>query len=748
VRELARDGGARCGSARPGGVGVQMRRWTGVVLALGAVLARAEDGEVSIATHDAAGGRGGRALAACAAAKVLECLAVGRECRRRNDARAKSSCHVATLTGHDRASCEAECFARPGCAGFEWYEAGSGQRCTLLRCSDPGPRWRYLSGLTAYSTWSVSCGEPSGSAAPTFPVESGARVPSKRPTSPPTLAPTSACVDPSAGRLLLSSGSSSSTTTTITTTSSNTSNTSTNTSSTSRRMDAQGAPNIIVVFADDLGVGDVNVRQFTGGLRRDNGLSTPNLQALADKGVSFTQAYSAAPVCLPSRHSLMLGRHTGHLFARGNSGVENVDIPLDPNIPTVAEVLRDAGYATGCVGKWGLGSAAQGAHPLQRGFQYFYGQISQTSAHAMFPVSMMENYGFVALPRNKGASAARCSYSRADSVPVCDFSHDLFTAKALAFIERSVEARQRFFLYLAYSTPHIGSWDASTNPSPRFFAKVAPLSDPACARSLAQPSLPRGVPVEECRHKSLIENYLDRDVGRLRALLLARGVLDNTILVFAGDNGPDTTTQLTSNDPRLDARKQISVLHSGATFSSSAELRGAKQSLWEGGLRTPLIISWPRYTAGAQGGSVQGAPVALYDLFTTFADAAGALDKLPAPVSETVSLVPSLTGGAQRAHTNLYWESCGEQLSNLNQIISRPNKFCSWAVRGPRYKLMFQSSTNSTVMFDIISDPNETRNLLATRASDPAIAAQKAYLECLRVRKLSVPMSQLHPKKN
>jgi arylsulfatase A len=500
-----------------------------------------------------------------------------------------------------------------------------------------------------------------------------------------------------------------------------------------------------VVLADDLGVGDVNVRQLTGSLRRANALSTPNLQALADAGVSFTQAYSGGPVCLPSRHSLMLGRHTGHLFVRGNSGVENVDIPLDSRIPTVAEVLREAGYATGCVGKWGLGNSQQGAHPLQRGFDYFFGQLSQTSAHAMFPLSMVENYGSVALPRNKGASAARCSYSRAGSAPVCDFSHDLFTAKALAFIESSVAAGRRFFLYLAYTAPHLGSWDASTNPLPRFFGKVAPLADPACARALAQPSFPRGVPAEECRHKSLIENYLDRDVGRIRALLLARGVLDNTILVFAGDNGPDTTTQLVANDPRNDAKKKILLMHADATFSSSAELRGAKQTLWEGGVRTPLIISWPRYTAGAQGGGVQAVPVALYDLMTTFADAAGALDKLPAPVSETVSLVPSLTGGAQRAHTYLYWESCGEQLSNLNQILSEPDKYCSWAMRGPRYKLAFQSSTNSTVMYDILSDPKETRDLLATRASDSAIAAQKSYLECLRVRKASVPLSALRP---
>src|SRR5689334_18254550 len=163
-------------------------------------------------------------------------------------------------------------------------------------------------------------------------------------------------------------------------------------------------------------------------------MATPNIDRIASEGVRFTQAYAGSTVCAPSRCALMTGLHTGHGRIRGNdrSG-------LQPTDTTIASLLKRAGYATGLVGKWGLGAACSPGVPNRQGFDYFFGYLDQRHAHTYYPTSMWENEAEFFLDRNFGDHRTQ-------------YSQDLFTERALRFLDQ--HKSEPFFLYLAYTTPH------------------------------------------------------------------------------------------------------------------------------------------------------------------------------------------------------------------------------------------------------------------------------------------------------
>jgi arylsulfatase A-like enzyme len=351
-------------------------------------------------------------------------------------------------------------------------------------------------------------------------------------------------------------------------------------------------PNILFILADDLGYGDL-------GCYGQKKIATPNLDHLASEGVRFTQAYAGSTVCAPSRCALMTGLHTGHGRIRGNdrSG-------LQPTDTTIASLLKRAGYATGLVGKWGLGAACSPGVPNRQGFDYFFGYLDQRHAHTYYPTSMWENEAEFFLDRNFGDHRTQ-------------YSQDLFTERALRFLDQ--HKSEPFFLYLAYTTPHANNELTRESGNGMQVPSDAPYSD----RDWPQPD----------RNFAAMVTRLDRDVGAILARLKHHSLDSNTLVIFASDNGPHREG---GNHPEF--------------FGSSGPLRGIKRDLYEGGIRVPAIARWPGVVpAGRSSDQVW----AFWDFLPTSCELAG----ISAPQNlDGVSIAPALKGKSLAERPPLYWE--------------------------------------------------------------------------------------------
>lgn len=364
------------------------------------------------------------------------------------------------------------------------------------------------------------------------------------------------------------------------------------------------APNILLILLDDLGRGEL-------GSYGQQVIRTPVLDGLAAEGARFTQAY-ATPSCAPTRASLLTGLHTGHAPVRSN---RDADEGLRAEDVTVGEVLRDAGYTTGHIGKWGLGpdTGDNPSHPNRQGFDYFFGYINQTHAHDYWPTYLWRDGEKVRYPENKNADIT--------------YATDLFTQEALDFIDRS--RNDPFFLYLAYTTPH----------APNEIPDDAPYSEE---------DWPQG----ERNHAAQI-THVDAEIGRVLSRLDELGLRDDTLVLVASDNGPHKAGK---NFEHVGS----TLPHDPEFFDSNGPLRDIKFTVYEGGIRVPLIVRLPaslRAAGGIEPGSEVHDPVAVWDFLPTFAEAAGA--RTP-PGLDGVSFVPALTGGEQPQHEYLYWEQEGK----------------------------------------------------------------------------------------
>ncbi len=359
-------------------------------------------------------------------------------------------------------------------------------------------------------------------------------------------------------------------------------------------------PNIIFVLADDLGYGDL-------GCYGQERIRTPRIDRMASEGMRFTQCYAGSTVCAPSRCTLMTGLHTGHCTVRGNAAV-----PLQPEDRTVAEVLKGAGYATGLVGKWGLGEADSTGVPNKKGFDEFFGFLNQVHAHNYYPDFLWRNGEKVPIEGNVQSGVKGVAEKRAQYAP------DLFTKEALGFVERHKGGP--FFLYLAYTIPHANNERTKAEGNGNEVPDLAPYAD-------------RDWPVPEKAKAAMIAR-LDADVGKLLTKLKDLKVDGNTIVFFTSDNGPHKEG---GNDPRF--------------FNSSGGLRGIKRDLYEGGIRVPMIVRWPGHVPA---GAVSHLQWAFWDFLPTCAELAGAK---PHDGIDGISVVPTLLGkGEQKTHPYLYWE--------------------------------------------------------------------------------------------
>ena len=373
-------------------------------------------------------------------------------------------------------------------------------------------------------------------------------------------------------------------------------------------------PNIIYIMADDLGYGDL-------GCYGQDQILTPHLDQLAAEGIRFTDHYAGSTVCAPSRSCLMTGRHTGHTYVRGNKQmVPRGQVPLPTGTVTVAQLLKQAGYATGMVGKWGLGEPGTTGDPQQQGFDHYFGYTDQVHAHNYYPEFLWRDGERVPL-RNE-VVRPETGYARNDGGAATrriDYSHDLLTEEALAFVERNRE--RPFFLYLPYTIPHANnqSWvlDRHGMEVPDF----GPYED-------------RDWPVPQKGLAAMITR-MDRDVGRLMALLKELGLDDETIVSFTSDNGPHSER---GNDP--------------AFFDSNGPLRGQKRDLYEGGIRVPLIARWP---GKIKAGAVSHHLSANWDFLPTASELAGVG---PPEDIDGISYLATLLGREPqpKQHAHLYWE--------------------------------------------------------------------------------------------
>jgi arylsulfatase A-like enzyme len=352
-------------------------------------------------------------------------------------------------------------------------------------------------------------------------------------------------------------------------------------------------PNFVFILADDLGFADLSCY----GQKR---FRTPNLDRMASQGIRFTDCYSGAPVCAPSRSVLLTGQHNGHTRIRANRGVSIPEmpapggrVPLYPSDQTVAKLLKGAGYATACVGKWGLGCEDSTGDPLKQGFDHFFGYLDQQLAHNHYPESLWDDQKQMAIEGNAGGK--RTVYSQ-----------DLFLERSMAFIEKNRD--NPFFLYAAWTLPHVE------------------LAVPKLAKDL-DPSLSSN----DVTYASMVIK-LDEDVGRILDQLDRLNLSSNTLVIFTSDNGA--------------YGRREGALDSCGPFS------GEKYSLCEGGIRAPTICRMP---GTVPAGTVSAAPWYFADVLPTFAELAG----VPAPKDiDGISVASLLTGKSDTLPERmLYWET-------------------------------------------------------------------------------------------
>lgn len=393
-------------------------------------------------------------------------------------------------------------------------------------------------------------------------------------------------------------------------------------------------------MADDLGYGEL-------GCYGQEKIKTPNIDRLAAEGMKFTQHHSGSPVCAPSRCTLLTGKHTGHAYIRANDEMnERGDVwhdrniegqrPLLPNTETIGRMMQRAGYVTGAIGKWGLGGPDDSGHPNKQGFDFWYGYLCQRVAHNYYPMHLWRNaekdmlegndyfYPHQKLPADKNPDdpASYQVYSGKQ------YSQDLMAKEALNFIKQN--KHNPFFLYLPFIVPH-ASIQVPDDSLAEYEGKF-----PETPYRGEKGYLPNRTP--RAAYAAMITR-MDRVVGRIMDLLKELGLDENTLVIFTSDNG--TAWGYGGTDPDF--------------FNSSGGLRDFKGSMYEGGIRVPMIARWK---GKIKPGTVSDHISAFWDFYPTFADIVDT--DVPDDV-DGISLLPTLLNKNQKRHDYLYWEYVGKQ---------------------------------------------------------------------------------------
>jgi arylsulfatase A-like enzyme len=431
-------------------------------------------------------------------------------------------------------------------------------------------------------------------------------------------------------------------------------------------------PNVIYILADDLGYGDLSCYG-------QSHFQTPNIDALAKKGMKFTQHYSGSTVCAPSRCALLTGKHIGHAVVRGNSEfMPEGQQPMPADTVTMAHMFQKAGYTTGLFGKWGLGAPGSVSEPLKMGFDRFYGYNCQRQAHHYYPYFLWNDGRREMLWGNFGMETE-------------DYAPDLIQEKTLEFIEANKD--EPFFIYYALVQPHAEMF-APEEKMEKYRGKFLPESsyegtdEGPDFRKFAYGSQPEA----HAAFAAMVE-VMDEDIGELVAKLEELGLADDTLIMFTSDNGPHTEG---GHDP--------------AYFNSNGSQRGTKRDLYEGGIHVPMVACWPgTVPAGIETDHLS----AFWDVLPTMADVIG--KRKPKGI-DGISFLPTLLGKEeQKEHEYLYWEFHEKK----GRVALRQGQW-----KAVRYDVS-EDADSPVELYDLSKDPAEATNV-ADR--NPEVAARLSKL--------------------
>lgn len=405
-------------------------------------------------------------------------------------------------------------------------------------------------------------------------------------------------------------------------------------------------PNIIYILADDLGRAEM-------GVYGQQLIETPNLDALAKGGMTFTNHYSGTAVSAPSRCVLFTGLHTGHSYIRGNDeGAERGKVwdfaavcadstlegqrPVPANTVMIPKVLKEGGYTTACIGKWGLGFPGSVSTPNKMGFDFFYGYNCQRQSHTYYPTFLYRNEAREYIPNEILAPGTKLDKD-ADPKDIKSYAKytqqaytpDLMYKELIDFVDRS--KNEPFVLFWTTPVPHVPL--QAPERWVNYYVDKFGDEEPYDGKKGYFP----------CRYPratyAAMVSYWDEQIGGLIAELKKQGIYENTIIMFTSDNGP--TFNGGADSPWFDSAKPFKSEH-----------RWGKGSLREGGIRTPLLVSWPKKV---KAGSSNDVISAFWDMMPTFCDIAG----VPSPKTDGISILPSIIGQPQKIqHDFLYWEYC------------------------------------------------------------------------------------------
>lgn len=438
-------------------------------------------------------------------------------------------------------------------------------------------------------------------------------------------------------------------------------------------------PNIVLILADDLGYGEL-------GCYGQQKIRTPNLDRMAAEGMRFTRFYAGAPVCAPSRCVLMTGKHLGHAAIRDNSEVQpEGQWPLPAEEVTIAEILKSRGYVTAAIGKWGLGPPNSSGDPNHQGFDLFFGYNCQRHAHNHYPSWLYRNHEKVPLNNAEFAAHQRFPTNADPNDPKAyeryrgeEFAPDRMLTEALDFIQKNRD--RPFFLYFASTLPHLALQvppDSLEEYLGRF-PETPYLGDRGYLPCFA----PRAT-------YAAMVSRLDRHVGRILEQIKRLNLDSKTLVIFTSDNGPTHGRGGGSEDG---VGGSDSVF-----FRSTGGLNGLKGSVFEGGIRVPMIARWP---GKIPAGTVSDHVGSFCDFLATFAELVSA--EVP-PGTDGISFLPTLLGEPrrQKQHEFLIWEFYGY---GGQQAV----RFGPWkAIRRDCYR----SPDGPLMLFNLESNPGETRDV-------------------------------------
>ena len=399
-------------------------------------------------------------------------------------------------------------------------------------------------------------------------------------------------------------------------------------------------PNVIFILADDMGIGDL-------GCYGQKLFKTPNIDYLASEGIRFTNHYTGAPVCAPSRCTLLTGLHTGHCAIRQNhSQVGGGRISLSDKDYTIGLLAREAGYKTAAFGKWGVGEEGTEGVPNKKGFDEFFGYLNNDHCEFYYTDYLYENHQKVVLEENlKGKQGI--------------YTQDLFTDKAKNFITKN--QHNPFFIYLAYTIPHalFQVPDEDRKPFNGKFVDDGMLSFDS---------------TRAVRTGMIIR--MDRQVGEIMFLLKSLGIDDNTLVFFSSDNGA-VVKQFIGAD----------------YFDSNSIYRGYKSELYDGGIHTPLIARWP---GKIRPGTTSSHISAFWDFLPTLAEI---MESKIQENTDGISYLPTLLGKPdQKQHDYLYWEFVNKGKATQ-------------AIRFGNFKVIRNGINSTAEVYNLIKDPGETTDL-------------------------------------